>query len=136
MFVKADFKDLDEAGRASARSASISNTVGFLLDSPPAFLVAGIDIVGTARSVCFELRWTVVGFEGLEPESGVASMSFAPVDLCRGLRPRIERVPSSENSEESSSPLMMDSQGLHTRKEPDCPKWSPDINDVHLESKI
>ena len=77
-----------------------------------------------------------LGFEGLELEIGVESMSLAPVDPCLGLSPRIERVPSSENSEESSSPFMMDSQGLHTRKDPDCPKWVADTIDVHLASKI
>lgn len=31
---------------------------------------------------------------------------------------------------------MMPWQGLQTLKEPDCPNWTPDIREVHLESNI
>ena len=76
------------------------------------------------------------GLDGLVEEMGVDRMSLAPVDPCLGLRPRTERVPSSENSEESSSPVMIDSQGLHTRSDADCPKCAPDTKDVHFASNI
>lgn len=31
---------------------------------------------------------------------------------------------------------MMPWQGMQTRKVPDCPNWTPDMREVHLESNI
>lgn len=49
-----DFKDLDEDGRASVRSTPISKTGGLRFESPPAFLAAGIAMVGAVRSCCID----------------------------------------------------------------------------------
>ena len=66
----------------------------------------------------------------------LAMASLALVDPCLDLMPRTEMEPSSERSEESSSPLTMRSQDLHSRNEPACPKYFPGTSDVHFESNI
>lgn len=76
----------------------------------------------------------MMGVLALEP--GLAKASLAAVDPCLGRRTWVGRLLSSEQSEESSYPFMMPWQGLQTRKEPDCPNWTPDIREVHLESNI
>lgn len=131
---KEDFNDLDEDGRNRGLSTSVSTVI--LLDSPPAFLIAGIAMVGTVRSGCFGLRLNSSAEVGLNFGTGLPRTSLAPVDPCLGLRPTTERLPSSENSDESSYPLIIPSQGLQTRKDPDWPKCEPGRSEVHFASKI
>lgn len=77
-----DFRDLDEDGRRSVRSPSISSTA-FLFDSPAGRLVAGMAIVGMVRPGCFGLcrKSSPIGVLDLEPRA-----SLALVDACLGRR--------------------------------------------------
>lgn len=68
--------------------------------------------------------------------AGLARISFAPAEPCLVLRLETGRLLSSEKSDESSYPLMIPSQGLQTRIDPDCPKCAPERSDVHFASNI
>ena len=131
-----DLNDLEEDGRGSVRSASISKIAGFRLESPTVRLVAGMAMVGAEASAWNAERYASPEKLCLDFGLGLASVSLAPVEPCLGLRPECVTLPSSENSEESSYPLMIPSQVLQTRKEPDWSKRDPGRSVVHLESNI
>ena len=133
--VKDDLSDLDEEGRARVLSVPISKTVGFRLDSLPAFLAAGIAMVGAAMSGCIIFR-RKSSCEGLDLGIGLPKVSLAPVEPCLGRKPEVGIVLSSERSEESSYPLIILSQGLQTRIVPVWPNEAPDRIVVHLASNI
>lgn len=68
--------------------------------------------------------------------AGLARISLAPAEPCLGLRPGTGRLLSSEKSDESSYPLIILSQGLQTRMDPDCSNCAPERSDVHFASNI
>ena len=135
-FPEFDFNDLDDDGRMRVRSGSISKTAGLRLESVLDFRVAGIDIVGAVSSECFGLCRMLRSEPGLDLGPGLLKASFAPVEPCRGRRLGGGMALSSENSDESSYPLMIPSHDLHTRIDPGCPNGVPGRREVHFASNI